>query len=206
MDIEKSVALVTGGASGLGAATVQALVGGGGRAVIVDRDAATGQELARSIGSAVRFVAADVTNEEDIRKAIATAREAFGGLNVTVNCAGVGVAAKTMSKRGPFPLELFRKCIEVNLIGTFNVIRLAAEAMVEQAPNEDGERGVIVNTASVAAFEGQVGQAGFLDGFAQCNFGWIGFTFSVAAELEPDMQFAVVREQHAAAGRMQHES
>ena len=179
MDIEKSVALVTGGASGLGAATVQALVGGGGRAVIVDRDAATGQELARSIGNAVRFVAADVTSEEDIRKAIATAREAFGGLNVTVNCAGVGVAAKTMSKRGPFPLELFRKCIEVNLIGTFNVIRLAAEAMVEQAPNEDGERGVIVSTASIAAYEGQIGQSAY----AASKAGVVGLTLPAAREL-----------------------
>jgi len=179
VNIAKSVALVTGGASGLGAATVKAIVDGGGRAVVVDRDAATGGELARSLGDRVRFAAADVTSEEEIRKAIAVAKEAFGGLNVAVNCAGVGVAAKTMSKRGPFPLELFRKCIEVNLVGTFNVIRLAAEAMAEQPPGEDGERGVIVNTASVAAFEGQIGQAAY----SASKGGVVGMTLPIARDL-----------------------
>ena len=151
MDIEKSVALVTGGASGLGAATVQALVGGGGRAVIVDRDAATGQELARSIGNAVRFVAADVTSEEDIRKAIATAREAFGGLNVTVNCAGVGRFANSHE----MPFEDWQRILNVNLTGTFLVCQAALRCMIETG------RGSIVNIASNAGLMGQAYSAAY---------------------------------------------
>ena len=179
MDIKKCVALVTGGASGLGAATVENLVAAGGRALIVDRDEAAGAKLAASLGDAVRFAVADVVSEEQVRAAIRTARDAFGGLHVVVNCAGVGVAAKTWSSRGPFPLDLFTRCIEVNLIGSFNVIRLAAEAMVEGEPNADGERGVIVNTASVAAFEGQIGQAAY----SASKGGIVSMTLPIARDL-----------------------
>ncbi len=180
MEIEKSVALVTGGASGLGAATVRGLVAAGGRAVIVDREGSAGADLARSLGDAARFVAADVTSEEQVRSAVAAARDAFGGLHVAVNCAGVGTAAKTYSRRGgPFPLEMFRMCIEVNLIGTFNVIRLAAEAMAQNEPDAGGERGVVVNTASVAAFEGQIGQAAY----SASKGGVVGMTLPIARDL-----------------------
>src|SRR5262245_40928767 len=129
MQLKECVALVTGGASGLGGATVSAVVGAGGRAVILDRPGSPGADLARSLGDAARFVAADVTSEAEVREAVRQTVAAFGGLHVAVNCAGVGVAAKVVSRRGLFPLELFTKCIEVNLIGTFNVIRLAAEVM-----------------------------------------------------------------------------
>lgn len=179
MEIEKSVALVTGGASGLGAATVENIVAGGGRAVILDRDGSAGPELARRLGDAVRFVAADVTSEEQVRDAVARTVDAFGTLNVVVNCAGVGVAARTVSKRGPFPLDLFTKCVEVNLIGTFNVIRLAAEQMTKNEPFADGERGVIINTASVAAFEGQIGQAAY----SASKGGVVGMTLPIARDL-----------------------
>jgi len=179
VEIKNSVAIVTGGASGLGAATVQTLVSAGGCAVILDREGSPGAELARTLGDKARFVAADVTSEEQVRAAIAAAQHAFGGLHIAVNCAGVGVAAKTISKRGPFPLELFTKCIEVNLIGTFNVIRLAAEAMAAGEPNADGERGVIVNTASVAAFEGQIGQAAY----SASKGGVVGMTLPIARDL-----------------------
>jgi len=181
VEIANSVALVTGGASGLGAATVQTLLAAGGRAVILDREGSPGADLARELGDAARFVAADVTREDQVRAAVAAARQAFGGLHIAVNCAGVGVAAKTISKRGPFPLELFAKCIEVNLIGTFNVIRLAAEAMAEGTPGPDGERGVIVNTASVAAFEGQIGQAAY----SASKGGVVGMTLPIARDLAP---------------------
>jgi NAD(P)-dependent dehydrogenase (short-subunit alcohol dehydrogenase family) len=127
----------------------------------------------------VRFAAADVTSEEQVRKAVEVAIASFGGLHIAVNCAGVGVAAKTVSKRGVFPLELFTKCIEVNLIGTFNVIRLAAEAMTRNQPGTDGERGVIINTASVAAFEGQVGQAAY----SASKGGVVGMTLPIARDL-----------------------
>jgi 3-hydroxyacyl-CoA dehydrogenase / 3-hydroxy-2-methylbutyryl-CoA dehydrogenase len=181
VEIKNSVALVTGGASGLGAATAQTLVAAGGCAVIVDRESSQGAELARTLGAKARFVAADVTSEEQVQAAVASAREAFGGLHIAVSCAGVGVAAKTISKRGIFPLDLFSKCIEVNLIGTFNVIRIAAAAMAEGEPNPDGERGVIVNTASVAAFEGQVGQAAY----SASKGGVVGMTLPIARDLAP---------------------
>jgi 3-hydroxyacyl-CoA dehydrogenase / 3-hydroxy-2-methylbutyryl-CoA dehydrogenase len=181
VEIKNTVALVTGGASGLGAATVETLVSAGGRVLILDRPGSAGGELAQSLGDAARFVAGDVTKEEEVRAAVSAAERTFGGLHIAVNCAGVGVAAKTISKRGVFPLELFSKCIEVNLIGTFNVIRLSAEAMAKGEPNADGERGVIVNTASVAAFEGQIGQAAY----SASKGGVVGMTLPIARDLAP---------------------
>jgi NAD(P)-dependent dehydrogenase (short-subunit alcohol dehydrogenase family) len=179
VNIKDCVALVTGGASGLGAATVENVVAGGGRAMILDREGSPGAELARRLGDAARFVAADVTSAEQVQAAVAATVDAFGSLNLAVNCAGVGVAARTVSKRGPFPLELFTKCVEVNLIGTFNVIRLAAEQMAKNEPTADGERGVIVNTASVAAFEGQIGQAAY----SASKGGVVGMTLPIARDL-----------------------
>ena len=179
MDIKSCVALVTGGASGLGQATVENIVNGGGCAVILDREGSAGAELAQKLGERARFVVADVTSEEQVTAAVQATVDAFGKINVAVNCAGVGVAAKTISKRGPFPLSLFSKCIEVNLIGTFNVIRLAAEAMAKNEPNAEGERGVIVNTASVAAFEGQIGQAAY----SASKGGVVGMTLPIARDL-----------------------
>ena len=179
MEVKHCVALVTGGASGLGGATVSTFVERGGRAAILDRPGSPGEELARKLGDRARFFTADVTKEVEVRDAVARTVDAFGGLHVAVNCAGVGVAAKVLSRRGLFPLDLFTKCIEVNLVGTFNVIRLAAEAMAKNQPTADGERGVIVNTASVAAFEGQIGQAAY----SASKGGVVGMTLPIAREL-----------------------
>jgi NAD(P)-dependent dehydrogenase (short-subunit alcohol dehydrogenase family) len=151
------VALVTGGASGLGLATVQALATEGAKVVIVDLPSSDGKAVADSLGA--RFVPADVTSEESVTTALDAADE-LGDLRIAVNCAGIGTAARVVGRNGPFPLDLFRRTIEVNLIGTFNVIRLAAERIARSEP-VDGERGVIVNTASVAAFDGQIGQAAY---------------------------------------------
>jgi NAD(P)-dependent dehydrogenase (short-subunit alcohol dehydrogenase family) len=173
------VALVTGGASGLGEATVRAVVEGGGHAVIIDRAQSQGAALAESLGSRAVFAAADVTDAEAVTAALARAVEAFGTVHVAVNCAGVGTAMRVLSKTGPMPLDLFAKAVEVNLIGTFNVIRLAAEQMARNEPTAEGERGVIVNTASIAAFDGQIGQAAY----AASKAGVVGLTLPVAREL-----------------------
>src|SRR5512133_1250557 len=156
MKLNGSVALVTGGASGLGAATVRRLAAGGAKVVIVDRDEARGQALAGELGAV--FAKADVTDPAQVEAAIAAASQ-LGPLRVAVSCAGVGWAARTLDKTGkPHDLELFRTVIGINLVGTFNVLRLAAAAISKTDPLEAGERGVIVNTASVAAFDGQIGQ------------------------------------------------
>lgn len=155
------VALVTGGASGLGKATAARFVKDGGKAVIVDRDAERGEATAKELGDAVRFVAADVTNPEQVQAAIDAANE-LGRFSVAVSCAGVGWAKRTVNKEGePHDLDLFRKIIDVNLVGTFNVLRLSASSMMKNDPTEGGQRGVIVNTASVAAFDGQIGQIAY---------------------------------------------
>jgi NAD(P)-dependent dehydrogenase (short-subunit alcohol dehydrogenase family) len=161
MKLQGAVALVTGGASGLGEATVRRLVAAGARVVIVDRDDKRGPALAQELGESARFVKTDVTSADDVGKAIDAATQ-LGGLRVAVSCAGVGWAARTLNKEGQaHDLELFKTVIGINLIGTFNVLRLAAAAIAKSAPQEDGERGVIVNTASVAAFDGQIGQAAY---------------------------------------------
>ncbi len=161
MELTNRVALVTGGASGLGSACARRFVQQGALVVIADRDAERGAALAAELGEAARFAAADVTSEAEVKAAIHTAVETFGGLHIAVNCAGVAWAGRTVSKEGPHPLDLFETVIRINLIGTFNVIRLAAAQMATNAPNEAGERGVIINTASVAAFDGQIGQAAY---------------------------------------------
>ena len=153
MEIKNSVALVTGGASGLGRAAAQRLVDAGAKVVLLDLPASAGESAAKELGAA-RFASGDVTSPDDVTAALDVAAE-LGTLRIAVNCAGIGPAARTYGKNGPFPLDLFTKVVTVNLIGTFNVIRLAAERMAA-ADESDGERGVIVNTASAAAFEGQI--------------------------------------------------
>lgn len=162
MEIQGISALVTGGASGLGEAVVRRLVSEGAKVVILDLNQERGAALVSELGAdKVAFVAADVTSEDDVRKAVATAT-ALAPLRVAVNCAGIAIAVRTLGKgNAPHDLDLFRKVININLIGTFNVSRLAAEAMAANDPVEGGDRGVIVNTASVAAFDGQVGQAAY---------------------------------------------
>ncbi len=161
MNIQKKTFLITGGGSGLGAATAQALVASGGNVVLVDVNATQGEAFAKQLGAQARFTKADVTSEADVKAAIATAISGFGSLNGAVNCAGVGAPSKVLGKEGPHPLDVFQRIININLIGTFNVIRLAAAAMATNAPDEGGERGVIINTSSVAAYEGQIGQAAY---------------------------------------------
>ncbi|PYQ23683.1 MAG: 3-hydroxyacyl-CoA dehydrogenase [Acidobacteria bacterium] len=179
MRIEGRTFLVTGGASGLGGATARMLAGAGGNVVILDVNAEAGQKLAGELGPKAHFVRTDVTSEPDVTKAVAAATERFSGLQGVVNAAGIGTAEKVLGKNGPHPLELFEKTIRINLVGTFNVIRLAAGAMAAGAPTETGERGVIVNTASVAAFDGQIGQAAY----SASKGGIVGMTLPIAREL-----------------------
>src|SRR5687767_11458379 len=177
MELRSVRAVVTGGASGLGRATVEALCAAGARAAILDRPASAGADVAKTIGQAAVFTPADVTSEDDVQKAMEAAASALGAINVLVNCAGIGTAAKTLGKGGPAKLAEFTRVIQVNLIGTFNCIRLAAPHM---AKNEGtaGERGVIVNTASVAAFDGQIGQAAY----SASKGGIVGMTLPIARE------------------------
>jgi len=179
MDIQNNVFIVTGGASGLGAGTARMLAEGGGKVVIADLNEAAGTALAQELGG--QFVKCDVASEADGQAAVDAALK-LGRLAGLVNCAGIAVAAKTVGKDGPHPLASFDKTIRVNLIGTFNMIRLAAAAMVRNTPDADGERGVIVNTASVAAFDGQIGQAAY----AASKGGVVGMTLAIARDLARD--------------------
>jgi NAD(P)-dependent dehydrogenase (short-subunit alcohol dehydrogenase family) len=179
MKVAGTVALVTGGASGLGAATVRELLAHGGKAMILDRPQSEGAALVKELGASAAFAAADVTSEADVAAAVAQTVERFGTIHINVNCAGTGAAMKTTSKGGPMPLEIFAKVIEINLIGTFNVLRLCATQMAKNTPNADGERGVIVNTASVAAFDGQMGQAAY----SASKGGVVGMTLPIARDL-----------------------
>ena len=160
MELGQVKAVVTGGASGLGLATVRAIVEGGGQAAILDRNRDEGEKVAAELGGSVLFAETDVTSEEAVTAAIEAAVASFGGLNVCVNCAGLGSAMRTAGKKGPMPLDVFKFTVEVNLVGTFNVARLAATRMLANEADE-GERGVIINTASVAAFDGQIGQVAY---------------------------------------------
>ena len=161
MRFEGRTILVTGGASGLGGAVVDAVVAGGGRAVIVDLNEQTGRARAAQHGGRATFVRADVTSDADVQQAVAMAVKEGGALHGAVNAAGIGVAERVLPKDGVQPLANFTRVIQINLIGTFNVVRLAAAAMAANEPTPGGERGVIVNTASVAAFDGQIGQAAY---------------------------------------------
>jgi NAD(P)-dependent dehydrogenase (short-subunit alcohol dehydrogenase family) len=159
MDLMNTVALVTGGASGLGRATTERLLAAGAQVVMVDLNAEVGQQVAAELGESAHFVTADVTNEEQVQAAVDTAT-GLGALRVVVNCAGVATPGKLVSRKGPLPLEAFQKVLNINIVGTVNVCRLAAAAMQQQEPDGE-ERGVIVNTASVAAFDGQIGQIAY---------------------------------------------
>jgi len=177
MKIEGKTFIVTGGASGLGGATAKMLADSGAHVVIVDLNAELGEALAKEIGG--RFVRADVASEADGTAAVQPAVKEFGGLDGLVNCAGIGTASRTLGKTGPHDLGAFVKTITVNLIGTFNMIRLAAAAMANKDPDEEGQRGVIINTASVAAFDGQIGQAAY----SASKGGIVGMTLPIARDL-----------------------
>jgi NAD(P)-dependent dehydrogenase (short-subunit alcohol dehydrogenase family) len=180
MEIQGIGAVVTGGASGLGEATARALAARGARVAILDLGRSKGAEVAASLGDGALFAEADVTDEAQVSAALDGAAARFGGLHVCVNCAGIGSAMRTVDREGrPFDLRVFKKTVEVNLIGTFNVLRLAASHMVKNAPNADGERGVIVNTASAAAFDGQIGQAAY----SASKAGVVGMTLPIARDL-----------------------
>jgi NAD(P)-dependent dehydrogenase (short-subunit alcohol dehydrogenase family) len=161
MDIEGKVALVTGGASGLGAATARLMVAERAHVVIADVNEAAGHELVKELGHAARFVRTDVADAAQAQAAVEMAMDEFGALHISIQCAGIVDAQRVIGKAGAADLERFSKVIRVNLIGTFNMARLAAWVMATNAPNEEGERGVIINTSSVAAFDGQVGQAAY---------------------------------------------
>jgi len=178
MELASVRAVVTGGASGLGRATAGRLAASGGRVAILDRPASAGAEVAKSLANAV-FTPADVTSADEVARALDTARDRMDGINVLVNCAGIGTAMKTFGKAGPAKLEEFTRVISVNLIGTFNCIRLAAAHMAQNAPGPDGERGVVINTASVAAFDGQIGQAAY----SASKGGIVGMTLPIARDL-----------------------
>src|SRR5688500_16852293 len=177
MLLDRRTVLVTGGASGLGGATVDMIVAAGGRVVIVDVNEEAGRARAAAHGERARFVSADVTGES-VQRAVDVAVTELGGLHGVVNAAGVAVAERVLPKEGPQPLAHFVRTIQINLVGTFNVIRLAAAAMANNEPNEGGERGVIVNTASVSAFDGQVGQAAY----SASKGGIVAMTLPIARE------------------------
>lgn len=178
MKISGSTAIVTGGASGLGEATVRALHAQGAKVVIFDMNAEGGAAVAAELGDDVIFVEVNVTDEESVVAGVAKAAR-FGRLSICVNCAGIATAVKTLGRDGAHPLGLFAKTIDINLVGTFNVLRLAAAEMAKNDPNADGERGVIINTASVAAFDGQKGQAAY----AASKGGIAGMSLPVARDL-----------------------
>jgi len=179
MNLANQTAIVTGGASGLGEATVRRIIEQGGKAAILDLAGDKGERLARELGERALFLPTDVISEENVKHAIQQTTDTFGPLTLAVNCAGIGNAQKVIQKDRPHDLSVFTKIITINLIGTFNVIRLAADQMKDNTPNEEGERGVIINTASVAAFEGQIGQAAY----SASKGGVASMTLPIAREL-----------------------
>jgi len=181
MDLSERAVLVTGGASGLGGATAKRLIDAGASVLIADVNEAAGVQFAAELGPKARFVRCDVTSEADGQAAVAAAQQR-GKLVGLVNCAGIGPAAKTVGKDGPHRLDLFSKVIQINLIGSFNMIRLAGAALMHNTPEEGGERGVIVNTASVAAYDGQIGQAAY----SASKGGIVGMTLPIARDLARD--------------------
>jgi NAD(P)-dependent dehydrogenase (short-subunit alcohol dehydrogenase family) len=179
LQVGESTFFITGGGSGLGAATARLLVENGAHVALADVDEEAGEQMASQIGSGAEFVRTDVTDEESVQDALDSVVEIFGSLNGAVNCAGIGPAARVVGKKGVHDLGLFTKTVEINLVGTFNVIRFAAVRLAENEPGEDGERGVIINTASVAAYDGQIGQAAY----AASKGGVVALTLPVAREL-----------------------
>ncbi len=179
MTIQNKTFLITGGASGLGLATAHMIVANGGNAVMLDINTSAGQEAEAALGANARFVQTDVTSEASVQNAIAVAQATFGGLHGAINCAGIGPAERVVGRQGPHSLASFTKTITVNLIGTFNVIRLVAAVLQTNDPGESGERGVLISTASVAAFDGQIGQAAY----SASKGGIVGMTLPIAREL-----------------------
>jgi NAD(P)-dependent dehydrogenase (short-subunit alcohol dehydrogenase family) len=179
MKILGSTTIITGGASGLGRATAERLHAAGGHVALLDLGTSPGADVAKAIGANAMFVACDVTSADDVTAGLDAAIRRFGAIHALVNCAGIGPADKTFGKRGPADLAKFSRTIQINLIGTFNCIRLAAAHMAKHDPDADGERGVIINTASVAAFDGQIGQAAY----SASKAGIVGMTLPVARDL-----------------------
>ena len=179
MNIQNCVAVITGGASGLGAAVVRDMAANGGRAAIFDFDADNGERLAAELGDAVILCKTDVADETSVKTAVDQTMSAFGAIHFAVNCAGVASPKKVIDKKGnPIPIDFFNRVLQINLVGTMNVIRLAAVEMCKNIPNDDGEKGVVINVASVAAFEGQVGQAAY----SASKAGIVGMALPIARE------------------------
>ena len=182
MQLQNSTALITGGASGLGEATTRLFLSHGARVIVLDLNETSGKALEKEFSGQLRFFKTNVSDDVDVRLALSAALETFGSIQIAVNCAGIALARKTIGKvdgvYGPHALDAFEKTIRVNLIGTFNVIRLAGFEMEKNAPNEEGERGVIINTASVAAYDGQIGQAAY----AASKGGIVSMTLPIARE------------------------
>ncbi len=178
MNLQNLSVIVTGGASGLGEACVRRFVAHGANVIIADLNVERGESLATEVGDTARFVKTNVASEDDAQTCVQAAKEQFGGLHVLVNCAGIATAERTVGREGPMPLENFAKVIQVNLIGTFNMCRLGGELMMQNEPNDEGERGVIINTASVAAFDGQIGQVPY----SASKGGIVGMNLPLARE------------------------
>ena len=179
MQISDHSFIITGSGSGLGAATARLLVAAGGKVLLADVDSASGEVLAAELGSNARFSLTDVTDAAGAEAAVAACRAGFGAVHGLINCAGVAPSERVVGRAGPHKLESFARTVQINLVGTFNMLRLAAAAMAQSEPDADGERGVIVNTASIAAFDGQIGQAGY----AASKGGVVAMTLAIAREL-----------------------
>ena len=179
MDISGKVALITDGASGLGLATAKKLISSGAKVMIVDVNEDNAKQAAKDLGDQSDYSVANVTEEDSVQNCIDATKEKFKAIHIVVNCAGIGSASKTVGKDGAHPLNYFKAVVDINLIGTFNVLRLAAVVMGDNEPEIDGECGVIINTASVAAFDGQIGQAGY----SASKAGVVGMTLPIARDL-----------------------
>ena len=179
MRLDSAVALITGGASGLGAACARMVREAGGKVALVDLDQTKGPALAAQLAPDAIFLRADVPDAGSVEAAVEAALARFGRLDVTINCAGIGTPHRILGKEGPMPLDIFERVIRVNLIGTFNVSRLAAAAMARNLPNQEGERGVLIHTASIAAFDGQIGQCAY----SASKGGIVGMTLPMARDL-----------------------
>jgi len=180
MKLDSTAAIITGGASGLGEATARYFASQGAQVTLLDRDAARGESVAKEIGG--HFVMTDVTDETSVQKAVDQAQDKMGWITAAVNCAGIALGIKTTGRDGPHPLDAFQRTVDINLVGSFNVARLAAVAMAKNSPEDDGARGVIINTASIAAFDGQKGQAAY----AASKGGIVGMTLPMARDLAKD--------------------
>jgi NAD(P)-dependent dehydrogenase (short-subunit alcohol dehydrogenase family) len=179
MNIDNAAAVVSGGASGLGLATARKVIDAGGHAVLLDINEAQGAKSAAELGARARFVVTDISSEEQVRAAVKEAAGFMGSVTLAVNCAGILLPAKVLGRDGPLSAESFLRSLKINLLGSFILLKEAANVMQANEPNADGERGVIVNTASVAAFEGQIGQAGY----SASKGGVVGMTLPIAREL-----------------------